>query len=606
MRSGGTYRLFLGSIILVLHAGCVGPASSPVPEETESAATEETSQIAFTNVTDAAGLGAFRHFNGGVGDLWFPEEMGGGGGFLDYDGDGWLDVALVAGGAFPAHGAEAVEAAGPALRLWRNERDGTFTEVTDQAGLGGLRAYAVGVASADYDNDGDADVLVTTLGRDVLLRNEGGRFSEVTDEAGLGAVSQWSSSALFFDADADGDADLYVGGYADWSPEKDVWCTRDGETKEYCSPNVYTGIPSRFYRNNGDGTFTDASEQLGLLEATGKSLGMAELDYDQDGRPDFAVANDGEPDLLYHNEGAGRFSEVGVASGIAFGEDGAARAGMGIDAGVLEGPSPDAGVSQQSVVVGNFSNEMVGVYRHLGGGLFLDRAAASKIGHRTLLKLTFGLFLFDVELDGDLDLFVANGHVYPSVDQTKDNITYRQPPQLFLNRGDGTFDEHPAEGVWATPLLGRGAAWGDYDRDGDTDVLVVENGGAAHLLRNETTGRGSVLRVHLRGRGDEGGGSQREGLSSRVEAVLPGGARVEARVRTGSSYLSQSETVAVLGLGSSSVVDTLVVHWSGGGAERMVGVGVDQEVVVEEGRGVVEQTPLPVRPEQATSLSTNH
>ena len=302
-------------------------------------------------------------------------------------------------------------------------------EVTDEAGLGGLRAYAVGLAAADYDNDNDQDVLVTTLGRDMLLRNAGGVFEEVTAEAGLGGVSQWSSSALFFDAEGDGDADLYIGGYADWSPEQDVWCTRDGEAKEYCSPNVYTGIPSRFYRNNGDGTFTDESEALGFLEATGKSLGIAELDYDQDGRPDFAVANDGEPDLLYHNAGNGQFEEVGVASGIAFGEDGAARAGMGIDAGALEGPSP--GGAAESVVVGNFSNEMVGVYRHLGGGLFLDRAAASKIGHRTLLRLTFGLFLFDVELDGDLDLFVANGHVYPSVDQTKDNITYRQPPQAF-------------------------------------------------------------------------------------------------------------------------------------------------------------------------------
>ena len=608
MRFGCTRSLLLGGALLLTGTGCVG-TSSPVPgEETTAQASEDTTRIAFRDVTQKAGLSDFQHFNGGVGDLWFPEEMGGGGGFLDYDGDGWLDVALVAGGAFPSHGAAAIEAAGPALRLYRNRGDGTFEEVTDEAGLGGLRAYALGVASSDYDNDGDVDVLVTTLGRDVLLRNEGGVFVDVTEASGLGGVSQWSSSALFFEADGDGDADLYIGGYAEWSPEKDIWCTRDGETKEYCSPNVYTGIPSRFYRNNGDGTFTDESKALGFLKATGKSLGVAELDYDQDGRPDFVVANDGEPDLLYHNLGSSGFEEVGVSSGIAFGEDGAARAGMGIDAGPLEGPSSGASSSSASVVVGNFSHEMVGVYRHLGSGLFLDRAAASKIGHRTLLKLTFGLFLFDVELDGDLDLFVANGHVYPSVEQTKDNVTYRQPPQLFVNRGDGTFDEHPAEGIWAEPLLARGASRGDYDRDGDTDVLVTQNGGGARLLRNETTGAGHVLRVRLRGQGpgsgegsvftggeSQRGGSQREGLSSEVEAVLPGGGRVVRRVRTGSSYLSQSESVAVLGLGRSEVVDTLVVRWSGGGSDRLEGVSSGQEVVVEEGRGIVEHIPLPVQ-----------
>ena len=598
MRFGCIQSLLLGGAILLTGAGCTGSGSSPGPgEEGAALSAAPPPRVAFADVTTEAGLAGFQHHNGGVGDLWFPEEMGGGAGFLDYDGDGWLDVALVAGGAFPAHGASAVEAAGPALRLFRNQGNPgsgpgqapRFEEVTDQAGLGDLRAYALGLASADYDNDGDVDVLVTTLGQDVLLGNRGdGTYEEVTEQAGLGGVAQWSSSALFFDAEGDGDADLYVGGYVDWTPEKDVWCTLDGQVKEYCSPNVYTGIPSRFYRNNGDGTFTDESERLGFLEEKGKSLGIAELDYDQDGRPDFVVANDGEPDLLYHNEGGGRFAEVGVASGIAFGEDGAARAGMGIDAGVLE-----AG-GAESVVVGNFSHEMVGVYRHLGGGLFLDRAAASKIGHRTLLKLTFGLFLFDVELDGDLDLFAANGHVYPSVEQTKDRVTYRQPPQLFLNRGDGTFDEHPSEDVWAAPLLGRGAAWGDYDRDGDTDVLVAQNGGPCRLLSNQTTGRGGVVRVRLRGRGGPGG-SQREGLSSRVVAVLSDGRRVASRVRGGSSYLSQSEAVAVVGLGRSSVVDTLEVWWSGGVVERVVGVVGDREVVIAEGRGVVEEIPLPVQ-----------
>ena len=607
-------------LIGVLLAGCVG-TSSPVPgEETTAQASEDTTRIAFRDVTQKAGLSDFQHFNGGVGDRWMPEITGGGGGFLDYDGDGWLDVALVAGGAFPSHGAAAIEAAGPALRLYRNRGDGTFEEVTDEAGLGGLRAYALGVASSDYDNDGDVDVLVTTLGRDVLLRNEGGVFVDVTEASGLGGVSQWSSSALFFEADGDGDADLYIGGYVDWSPEKDVSCLFRGE-KVFCTPEVYDGVSSRFYRNNGDGTFTDATIEAGFLSNMGKTFGVAELDYDQDGRPDLVVANDTQPDQLYHNEGGGVFTEVGVSSGIAFGEDGAARAGMGIDAGPLEGPSSGASSSSASVVVGNFSHEMVGVYRHLGSGLFLDRAAASKLGYPSLKTLTFGLFLFDVELDGDLDLFTANGHVLTHIAQTQEGIAFRQPPHLFINDGEGRFHDVAPEvgGPLAEPLLARGASRGDYDRDGDTDVLVTQNGGGARLLRNETTGAGHVLRVRLRGQGpgsgegsvftggeSQRGGSQREGLSSEVEAVLPGGGRVVRRVRTGSSYLSQSESVAVLGLGRSEVVDTLVVRWSGGGSDRLEGVSSGQEVVVEEGRGIVEQIPLPVQPEQPTALSANH
>ena len=575
------------TLIGALLTGCTGSASQPVPDE--EGEVETSARIAFADVTAEAGLGAFRHTNGGMGDRWMPEITGAGVGFLDFDGDGWLDVALVAGGAFPAHGAAAMEAAGPALRLYRNLGDGTFEEATEGAGLGDLRAYALGVASADYDNDGDADVLVTALGRDVLLRNEGGLFEEVTGEAGLGGVSQWSSSALFLDADADGDADLYVGGYVDWTPEKDIPCLFQG-AKVFCTPEAYDGVSSQFYRNNGDGTFTNATVEAGFLSTSGKTFGVAELDYDRDGRPDLVVANDTQPDLLYHNEG-GRFSEVGVASGIAFGEDGAARAGMGLDAGPLE-----AG-GEASVVVGNFSHEMIGVYRHLREGLFLDRAAASKIGYPSLKTVTFGLFLFDVELDGDLDLFAANGHVLTHIAETQEGIAFKQPPHLFLNDGEGRFRDIAPEvgGPLAAPLLARGAAWGDYDRDGDLDVLLAENGGSARLLRNETAGRGAVLRVRLRGRGGPDG-SQAEGLSSHVEAVLPDGRRVSSRVRTGSSYLSQSETVAVLGLGSARSADTVVVRWGGGGVDRLVGVGAEQEVVVEEGRGVVEATPLPVQP----------
>lgn len=577
-----------GLVVLMglLAMGCGGPAPAPPPAPSPAAPA-----LAFTDVTAEAGLADFRHETGAFGRKWMPETLGAGGGFVDVDGDGWLDVLLVAGATWPGHGAPV-----PALELYRNDGDGTFTRATEQAGLDRLTAYGFGIAAADYDNDGDQDVFLTTLGENRLLRNDGGVFTDVGREAGLADPAEWSTAALFFDADHDGWPDLYVGNYVPWTPETDKWCTSDGTTKDYCTPHQYEGTPGRFYRNNGDGTFTERTREAGFGGSPGKTLGVAALDYDGNGWTDVFVANDTERNLLYRNNGDGTFREVGVAAGVAFNENGRARAGMGVDAAVLD----ESG--RPAIAVGNFSEEMVGLFRYMGHGLFRDQAPAARIGMPSFLSLTFGLFFFDADLDADLDLLLTNGHIIEHVERMQASITYRQPPQLFLNQGDGTFDlaANIEGGVFERKLVGRGAAYGDIDRDGDLDVLITENGGPVHLWRNEVIPRRQgdvhVLRVHL-----EGAPLNRDALGARLVAVA-GGRRQEWFVRTGSSYLSQSEKTATFGLGAATRVDTLRVYWPGGRMEVFENVLADQEWRLVQGRGRLEPMPRPrsTRPMGAT------
>ncbi len=573
--------------LLAISAALAGGGLSCSPESTTTSAAESVEHqgptVVFTDVTEAAGLGAFRHENGAVGKKWYPEMMGAGGGFIDYDGDGWLDILLMGGG----HWNGPADPGYRALWLYRNNGDGTFSDRTEEARLADVVAYTIGFAAADYDNDGDQDFVLMNLDQNMLFRNEGGVFTEVGKQAGLSEHNEWGSSALFFDADRDGHLDLFAGNYVDWSPETDKFCPPGGMVKLYCIPANYDGIPSRYYRNNGDGTFADRTEEAGFVPSLGKALGVLELDYNGDGWPDLAVANDGEGDQLYENNGDGTFTEKGMISGFAFSEHGEARAGMGIDAGVVDSSG------QVVIFVGNFSEEMSGVYRHEGGGLFVDRAAASKIGHPSLLTLTFGLFLFDADLDTDLDLFVANGHVYPDRLVNQDKITFRQRAQLFLNQGNALFDEFiPDQGPLTQPMVARGAAYADYDRDGDLDILITENDGPAHLWRNDLAG-GRFLRVRLEGRD-----SNRDALGARVVAVV-GDLAMERRVHTGSSYLSQSEKVAVFGLGSALEVDTLVVIWPSGRVDRFEGVEANQEVFIIEGTGTYEREPIPASQEGA-------
>ncbi|MXZ18445.1 MAG: CRTAC1 family protein [Rhodothermaceae bacterium] len=521
----------------------------------------------FTDVTEEIGLGGVVHNHGGFGNSWAPEIVGAGGAFFDYDQDGWQDILVATGGAFEG---EPPLGAHPALRLFRNLGGGQFEEVTQPAGLALLRAYSLGMTIGDYDNDGDQDIFVTTLEEDLLLRNTGGVFEEIGQAAKVGLISEWSTSAMFFDANRDGFLDLYVGTYVHWTPEDDIYCSFGGN-KVYCTPELYEGIASRYYQNNRDGTFTDLTEQAGFLSGVNagrdKTLGVAELDANQDGWPDVFVANDTERDMLFMNQGDGAFVETGVPSGVAYDQHGKPRAGMGVDIGVVD----DSG--EPSIFVGNFSDEMVGVYRHIGNGMFNDRAAASRIGQPSLKTLTFGLVLFDVDLDTDLDVLIANGHVQTHIAQIVDGVTFRQRPQLFLNDGAGMFTEMPPSGPLAASFVGRGLATGDYDRDGDLDILIVENNGPAHVWRNESEG-GTWLRVKLTGTR-----SNRNAYGAQIHLWSRGHMQVR-RIRSGSSYLSHSESAAFFGL--HGVPDSLYVHWPSGLETRVYGLPTDTTIHVLE------------------------
>ncbi|RMD90160.1 MAG: CRTAC1 family protein [Calditrichaeota bacterium] len=534
----------------------------------------------FTDVTRQAGID-FVHYNGAYGKKYFPEMAGSGCGFLDYDSDGWLDILLVNGKNWPSHPGKTE----PTLALYRNRGDGTFEDVTKQVGLA-VPIYGMGMAAADYDNDGDTDLLITAVGPNKFFRNDGGKFTDITEQAGVGDPA-WSTSAMFFDYDKDGFLDLYVCNYVKWSEETDLWCTLDGKTKAYCTPEIYTGEPSRLYHNRGDGTFEDVTVSSGVYNEEGKSLGVALLDFNDDGWPDFAVANDTQPDFLYRNNGPGpngkvTFSEIGLISGMALDESGKARAGMGIDVGVVDE------TGEETIFVGNFSNEMIGVYRDLGHGSYIDRAAISQVGNASLLYLTFGLFLFDYDYDFDLDLFAVNGHVQPEIEEVQQAVTFKQPCLFYNNLGNGRFEEigHKIGEPFTIPIVGRGAVYGDYDRDGDLDILVSVNNGPPMLLRNEAIPQqreqlGNYLRVRL-----QGTKSNRDGIGAKVVAKL-GNKTLPQYVKTGSTYLSQNELTLTFGLGDRKQLDELTVYWPSGIVDSLQNIQGGQEIVIREGSGII-------------------
>lgn len=575
------------SICLLAAATACGPdepADAEAPSYTQTRpsftarqGSDATTSIRFTDVTAAAGID-FVHATGAFGEKWMPETMGSGVVVLDYDGDRWPDLFFVNSTGWEGR----AEDRGARSMLLRNLGDGTFRDVTREAGLD-RPIYGMGAAAADYDADGDTDLYVTAVGDNRLYRNDGGRFTDATSETGTAgnapgaADPAWSTAAAWFDADGDGWLDLIVCNYVDWTPETDLFFTRDGVNKSYATPEEYNGESCRLLRNGpasgpasagGGGSpapgaaaqisarrFRDVTAESGLENPEGKSLGIVIDDFTGDGLPDVAIANDTYQNFLYRNEGDGTFVDVALDAGVAFDEFGRARAGMGVDVGDV------LNRGQLSIAIGNFSNEPVSLFTQIQAGLFQDLAGSARLTRSTLLPLTFGLRFADFDLDRYVDLVLGNGHIEPEIEAIQGDVTFAQPPQLFRNDGRGGFIDAGAMagGGFDEPIVARGVATFDYDRDGDLDLVISTNGGPAKLFRNDLEPGPGWVRLRL-----EGAGPNLGAVGATVR-VFVGDAAQRFTVSTASSYLSQSEANPVLaGLGGAARADSVVVVWPGG------------------------------------------
>lgn len=570
----------LVSILLV--SACKQPAANtptttqPANQTPSPSVTKTTPRpsgpIEFADVSAQSGI-HFKHSSGAFGKKYLPETLGAGCAFLDFDNDGWQDILIVNSTAWPER-----KTPKTFLALYHNNQDGTFTDVTRQAGLA-IAMYGIGVSVADYDNDGNVDIYIACLGPNRLFRNQGnGKFLDVTSRAGVGDPS-FSTAAAWFDYDNDGKLDLFVANYVEWSVETDQLCSLDGKNKSYCTPQSYRGQSPTLYRNKGDGTFENVTQRAGLNDPACKSLGVALLDYNNDGWLDLFIANDTEPNRLYKNNGNGTFTDEAITAGVAFSEAGTARAGMGVDAGDYDGSG------RQGIAVGNFTNESMALYSNDGTGLFTDEASQSGIGKMSAQSLTFAVLFFDYDLDGMLDIFAANGHVSDDISVVQPNVKYAQPPHLFRNKGKKKFEEKTSQlgRALQRAIVGRGAAYGDIDNDGDLDLLITSNNGPARLLRNENGNQNDLLRVKT-----VGTRSNRDGIGAKVTLKSNKGIKLFSMVKTGSSYCSQSELPLVFGLGAPEEGRTLSLEivWPSGQKDTLTDIKPNQSVTVQEGKGI--------------------
>jgi hypothetical protein len=525
--------------------------------------------VRFTDVTATAGI-KFTHNSGRAGKKWLPETLGSGCAFFDADGDGWLDILLVNSKDWSARGRRSLSA------LYRNNRNGTFTNVTAGSGLD-IEMYAMGVAIADYDNDGRDDVFITALEGDRLFHNDGnGKFRDVTRTSGI-QNANFGTSAVWFDYDRDGKLDLFVANYVQWTSKGDLWCSLDGSTKSYCTPESYKGTSSKLYRNLGGGRFEDVTVKASVGDPTSKSLGLTVFDYNGDGWPDLFVANDTQPNKLYRNNRDGTFTEEGMTAGVAFGEDGVARGAMGADAGDYDRSG------RPHLLVGNFSNQMLGLYHNEGTGLFVDEAPSSTVGRASLLSLAFGVFFFDYDLDGHPDIFAGNGHIEEEIGRVQPKVQYKEPPLLFRNLGKRRFENVSGSvgPAFGRTMVARGAAYGDFDKDGDLDILISTNHGPAYLLRNDGGNRNNWIAVKL-----AGSKANRDGIGAIVRVESASG-KQWSTVHTGGSYCSQSELALHFGLAKDPVVKTIDIEWPSGARQKLANVPVNQFVTIDEARGIV-------------------
>jgi enediyne biosynthesis protein E4 len=520
--------------------------------------TAQQPSLTFADVTTRAGI-TFRHQNGAAGDKWYPELFGGGVAVLDIDGDRWPDLLFVNGREWKPEGRRSRHG------LFRNNHDGTFTDVFTGSGLDTVNVYGLGATVADYDNDGRDDIFMTTAEGGRLFHNEGsGRFADVTSRAGI-RNTDFTVSAAWLDYDRDGLADLFIGNYVRWSPLAEVRCALDGPTAP------------RLYRNLGGGRFEDVTARAGLDHATDKAMGVAVLDYNGDGWPDIFVGSDRVPARLYRNDGKGRFVDEGVGAGIAVSENGAARANMGVDAADYDRSG------RPHLVVGNFLNEMLGLYHNDSRGVFTDVAPRSEVGRASLLSVTWAVFFLDVDLDGFLDIFAVNGGTDESQGMDA-RARLSQPPLVLRNRGNGTFDNITATlgSALNRPIMGRGAAYADFDGDGDLDVVLTTLDGPAYLYRNDGGNRRTWLRVRT-----IGAASNKSGLGTVVRVTTAAGTQAQT-VHSGSSYASQSELALTFGLGDAARVSKLELVWPSGKTQTFADLAANQAVVVDEARGLLD------------------
>jgi hypothetical protein len=562
---------YIGSVGIGLTAGpCAWPALQP------------TSPVTFVDVARSSGI-AFQHENAASPEKYLIETMGSGCGWIDYDQNGLLDLYLVNGAATHVYKPK------QSLRsaLYRNNGDGTFTDVTSKAGVGAEGLFGMGVAVGDYDNDGSPDLLVLGYGRCILYHNNrDGTFTDVTARAGVENAGRWASSAAWFDYDNDGQLDLVIANYVDWSPERNFYCGDQGPgLRSYCHPDDFRGQAPTLYHNNGDGTFSDVSKSSGLGLKGGNGLGVVTFDYDDDGWQDIFIANDHMPNFLFHNNRDGTFREVGYTAGVAVSSDGQFEAGMGTDA------ADTTNNGRMDLVVTHLDMQLARFYQNLGDQTFDDATLRSKIGYATYHMSGFGTRFMDYDNDGARDLFMAHGHVLDNIQRYHADTRYAEPKLMFRNNGRGIF-ENVSERLgpdFQQPRVSRGAAVADFDNDGDLDILVSNNGQAPQLLRNDGGNANHWLEILLIGTQ-----SNRDGVGARVK-VSARDLILNDQRKGGMSYQSAQDPRLHFGLGPHSSVDAVEIRWPGGSLTKLVNLKSDQIIAVKEGVGIVEH-PFPKIP----------
>jgi enediyne biosynthesis protein E4 len=569
-------RYFFVLFFLLVAVSCQKTTTTPE----KSLQSTPTKQVRFTEISQKVGID-FKHVNGGRGSKRMPETVGSGLAFLDYDNDGQLDLLVINSTTWT----DDPNPIKTTPKLYRNLGNGKkFDDVTEKAGLA-FTTYGMGVAVADYDNDGFEDIYITSVGPNHLFHNQGnGTFIDVTKETGVEGVplpstkidNKWSSSAAWFDYDKDGKLDLFVCQYVKWSPEIDPFCGSNGR-RGYCPPDNFEGARCTLFHQEASGKFRDVSKETGILDgAIGKSFGIAIADYNKDGWLDIAVANDTWANFLFMSDNGKHFTEKGVESGIAFAGSGKAKAGMGIDTADFRNNG------EFGLVIGNFSEEGLSLFEPMVGmpNMFEEKGQIRGVVAPSLLNVTFATFFFDYDLDGWSDIFATNGHVDDIVSTYKSMLTFKQQPLLLRNEKGEKFTDKTQEVGIAIKIVGRGAAFGDIDNDGDLDVGVVDNNGRFMLLRNEGGNQNHWLRLKLTGTK-----TNRDAIGTLVK-VTSGGIIKEQYVRSGGSFLSESQRALTFGLGQNTKVDSIEIDWLNGEIERFSGWNADTVYTVTEGQGV--------------------